>query len=166
MIEGAHKKWCQRLSTELWAYRTLARTATGVTPFSLVYGTEVVVPLEVKISSTRIEVFDEEMANLQATRLAQLEVIDERREAIAMKTKAYQMRAVKAYDKIVQHRVLKEGDLVLRTTIYVRNGILFIPRTCDIIDLFLGLCQGQEHVKLALLLYVANSCKGISGSLL
>ncbi|KAF8391915.1 hypothetical protein HHK36_022255 [Tetracentron sinense] len=75
-----------------------------------------------KIPFTRIEVFDGEMASLQAARSAQLEVMDEKREAMAMKTKSYQMRAAKAYDKIVQHRTFKEGDLVLRIAIHVKNG--------------------------------------------
>ena len=38
----------------LWAYRTSIRTSTGATPYSLVYGMKVVLPVEVEISSLRV----------------------------------------------------------------------------------------------------------------
>ena len=42
------------LSFTLHGYRTSAKTSTGATPFSLVYGMEVVLPVEVQIPSLRI----------------------------------------------------------------------------------------------------------------
>ncbi|XP_070026654.1 uncharacterized protein [Nicotiana sylvestris] len=41
------------LMKAMW-YRTTIRTSTGATPYMLVYGTEVVIPAEVKIPSLRI----------------------------------------------------------------------------------------------------------------
>ena len=38
----------------LHGYRTTAHTSTGATPFSLVYGMEAVLPMEVQIPSLRI----------------------------------------------------------------------------------------------------------------
>jgi len=38
----------------LHGYRTSMRTSTGATPFSLVYGMEVVLPFEVEVPSLRI----------------------------------------------------------------------------------------------------------------
>ena len=38
----------------LHGYRTLVRTSTGATPFSLVYGMEAVLPFEVEIPSLRV----------------------------------------------------------------------------------------------------------------
>ena len=38
----------------LHGYRTMARTSTGATPYSLVYGMEVVLPIEVQVPSLRI----------------------------------------------------------------------------------------------------------------
>ena len=35
--------WKEELPTALWAYRTTKSQATGASPFSLVYGTEVVI---------------------------------------------------------------------------------------------------------------------------
>ncbi|KAJ6813181.1 uncharacterized protein M6B38_147455 [Iris pallida] len=46
--------WNEKLGECLWAYRTTVRTATGNTPFSLVYGSEAVLPLETQIPSLRV----------------------------------------------------------------------------------------------------------------
>ncbi|KAG9442619.1 hypothetical protein H6P81_018473 [Aristolochia fimbriata] len=52
---GANKRsWNKKLGEALWAYRTSFRTPTQLTPFSLVYGTEAVLPLEVQLPSLRI----------------------------------------------------------------------------------------------------------------
>ena len=38
----------------MWSYRTTIRTATGLTPFSLVYGCEAVLYIETEIKSLRV----------------------------------------------------------------------------------------------------------------
>ncbi|XP_017644327.1 uncharacterized protein LOC108484965 [Gossypium arboreum] len=52
-ITETYKDWHEKLPFSLFAYRTSVRTSTGATPFSLVYGMEAVLPIEVKISSFR-----------------------------------------------------------------------------------------------------------------
>ena len=49
-----YKDWHEKLSFALHAYCILVRTSTGVTPFSLVYGIEAVLPIEVEIPSLRV----------------------------------------------------------------------------------------------------------------
>jgi len=49
--------WPEELPNFLWAHRTTARTSMGETPFSLTYGIEAVIPVEVGITSLRREVF-------------------------------------------------------------------------------------------------------------
>ncbi|KAL1178109.1 hypothetical protein V6Z11_A03G074900 [Gossypium hirsutum] len=46
-----YKDWHKKLPFALYTYRTLVRTSTGATPFSLVYGMEAVLPIEVEIPS-------------------------------------------------------------------------------------------------------------------
>ena len=43
----------------LWAYRTIARTPTGETPFKLAFGIEAIIPAEVGVSSLRQAHYDE-----------------------------------------------------------------------------------------------------------
>ena len=49
-----YKDWAEKLLFALWDYRTSIRASTRVTPYSLVYGSEVVLPIEVKIQSLRV----------------------------------------------------------------------------------------------------------------
>ncbi|RDY12557.1 Gypsy retrotransposon integrase-like protein 1, partial [Mucuna pruriens] len=49
-----YKDWHDMLPYALHGYRTSVRTSTGATPYSLVYGTEVVLPVEVEIPSLRV----------------------------------------------------------------------------------------------------------------
>ena len=46
--------WDQKVSAVLWAYRTTCKQLTGYTPFHLVYGQEVVMPMDYIVSSLRI----------------------------------------------------------------------------------------------------------------
>ena len=49
-----YKDWHEKLPFALHAYRIAVRTSTGATPFSLVYGMKVVLPIEVEILSLRL----------------------------------------------------------------------------------------------------------------
>ena len=49
-----YKDWHEYLPFSLYAYRTSVRTSTSVTSYSLVYGIEVDLPIEVEIPSLRI----------------------------------------------------------------------------------------------------------------
>ena len=49
-----YKDWYEHLPFSLWGYRTTTRTATRQTPFSLVYGSEVILPIEIEIKSLRV----------------------------------------------------------------------------------------------------------------
>ncbi|KAK5773314.1 hypothetical protein PVK06_049620 [Gossypium arboreum] len=75
-----YKDWHEKLPFALYAYRTSVRTSTGATPFSLVYGMEVVLPIEVEIPSLRVlmELKLEEAEWFQA-RYDQLNLIEEKR---------------------------------------------------------------------------------------
>ncbi|KAL5576842.1 hypothetical protein UlMin_018541 [Ulmus minor] len=59
-LNGAKGAWVDELPRVLWAYRTTCRTSTNETPFSMTYGTEVVVPTEIGEPSFRVEQFDPE----------------------------------------------------------------------------------------------------------
>ena len=66
------------LPFSLHGYRTMVYTSTGATPFSLVYGMEVVLPIEFQIPSLRIikDAWLNEYEWIQ-TRLDHLNLIDD-----------------------------------------------------------------------------------------
>ena len=53
MVETS-RDWSEKLPFALWAYRTSFRTFTGATPYSLVYGMEAVLPIEIEMGSLRV----------------------------------------------------------------------------------------------------------------
>ena len=55
MVETS-QDWSEKLPFALWAYRTYFHTSTGATPYSLVYGMEAVLPVEIKMGSLRVTV--------------------------------------------------------------------------------------------------------------
>ena len=57
-LDGAKGKWAKELPNVLWAYQTTPRRSTGETPFSLTYGAEAVIPVEVNLCSAWVEGFN------------------------------------------------------------------------------------------------------------
>ena len=53
MVETS-RDWSEKLPFALWAYCTSFRTSTGATPYSLVYGMEAVLPVEIEMGSLRV----------------------------------------------------------------------------------------------------------------
>ncbi|WJZ83124.1 hypothetical protein VitviT2T_002831 [Vitis vinifera] len=53
MVETS-RDWSEKLHFALWAYRTSFRTPTEATPYSLVYGMEVVLPIKTEMGSLRV----------------------------------------------------------------------------------------------------------------
>nr|XP_016508180.1 PREDICTED: uncharacterized protein LOC107825783 [Nicotiana tabacum] len=53
-IVDNHRQWHDKLSFALLGYRTTMRTSSGKTPYMLVYGTEIVILVEVEIPSLRV----------------------------------------------------------------------------------------------------------------
>ena len=75
-----YRDWHEMLPFALHAYRTAVQTSTGTTPYSLVYGMEAVMPLEVEISSLRVLMDSKlEEAEWAKVRHEQLNLISEKR---------------------------------------------------------------------------------------
>ena len=111
-LEGAKGIWPDELLSVLWAYRTTARTPTGETPFRLTYEADVVIPVEVGLTSYRVQSYTEDK-NEKAMRL-QLDLVDEARAMAEQRLARYQNLMSKHYNARVRHRDFQIGDLVLR----------------------------------------------------
>ncbi|XP_055961466.1 uncharacterized protein LOC130015405 [Mercurialis annua] len=113
-VSRTKRDWHERLGEALCAYRTTHRTATGATPYSLVYGTEAVLPLECQVPSLRIAIQEGLSSNENARlRLEELEALDEKRLEAQQRLECYQARMSKAFNKKVRPRSFQLGDLVL-----------------------------------------------------
>ncbi|KAK5842268.1 hypothetical protein PVK06_004604 [Gossypium arboreum] len=113
-----YRDWHEKLPFALFAYRTSVRTSTRATPFSLVYGMEAMLPIEVEIPSLRIlsKIKLDEAKWIQS-RYDQLNLIEEKRLRAILHGQMYQKRMMRAYDKKVHPRKFQEGDLVLKKII-------------------------------------------------
>nr|AAQ56455.1 putative integrase [Oryza sativa Japonica Group] len=115
-IEEHPKRWYEVLSEALWAHRISKHGATKVTPFELVYGQEVVLPVEVNLSSLRYikqdDLSSEDYKTLMGDNLDG--VIDERLRALEEIEKE-KKRVAKAYNKRVKAKLFQIGDLVWKT---------------------------------------------------
>ena len=54
-IKANHIDWADRLSEALWAYMTTWRNTTGYSPYELVYGKQILLPIEFQIKTFRME---------------------------------------------------------------------------------------------------------------
>jgi hypothetical protein len=113
-IKDNPRKWHEKLSDALWAHRTSRHGATKVTPFELIYGQEVVLPVEVSLQNLRIteqdylsakeytELMMDKVDEAPESRLKSLEEIEKEKVKIA-----------KTYNKrVVEEKSFQVRDLV------------------------------------------------------
>ena len=111
---GDHKSnWNQTLFSTLWAYITSVKTTTGFTPFQLVYGLEVVLPIQCQIPSLKLAVELLPNTSTEEERFLYLTNLDETRRDAALVNEAHKKCIKAQYDKYVELHVFNECDLVL-----------------------------------------------------
>ena len=88
--------WPEELPSVLWAYKTTTKTPIGETPFNLTYGTEVVIPVEIRLTSLRKEFFDEHSNDDQLK--LNLDCLDEVRDQASQRISKYQQKMVEYYN--------------------------------------------------------------------
>ena len=124
MVETS-RDWSEKLPFAFWAYRTSFRTSTGATPYSLVYGMEAVLPVEIEMGSLRVTL-EQQISETEwvQSHFDQLSLLDERRLRAADHVQAYQRKMARAFKKRVKPRPLQGGNLVLR----ILRGLAGDPR--------------------------------------
>ncbi|KAI5423438.1 hypothetical protein KIW84_046407 [Lathyrus oleraceus] len=100
----------------------IVREESRATPFSLVYGMEAVLPVEVQIPSLRV-LMDVKLQEAEwvRTRYEELSLIEEKRLAAICHGQLYQQRMKRAFDKKVRPRVYHVGDMVLKRILPPQN---------------------------------------------
>lgn len=99
----------------LHGHRTSVHTSTGTTPYSLVYGMEVVLPIEVEIPSLRVIMeADLDKAKWVQSRYDQLNMIEEKCLTAICHGQLHQRRLKRAFHKKLLPREYRAGELVLK----------------------------------------------------
>ena len=96
----------------VWAYHTTPQPSTMETPFSLVYGSDAMIPVEIHESSPRFLSFVTEEYNEE--RRVNLDLLDEAREEARIKAEAMKRRVEHQYSSKVKPRQFQVADLVMR----------------------------------------------------
>ncbi|XP_071718923.1 uncharacterized protein [Rutidosis leptorrhynchoides] len=104
--------WVDELSNVLWAHRTTFKKSTSETPFSLVYGSEAMIPVEVFVETHRVANFDE-IANANGI-CENLNFIEERRLMAAIREENNKQQIAKYYNKKIHALAFDVGEWVLR----------------------------------------------------
>ena len=111
---GIHKtSWHLKIFSALWAYRTSVKTATGFTPFQLVYGLEAVLPIECEIPSLKLAIELLPNTTAEEERFLYLNQLDEHRRDAAFRNETHKKWVKAQYDRKVHPRSFQLGDLVL-----------------------------------------------------
>ncbi|XP_027911605.1 uncharacterized protein LOC114170324 [Vigna unguiculata] len=63
-LMAAKGEWPNEIHRVLWAYHTTPQTSTRETPFTLVYGTDAMIPVEISENTRRARTFNEEVSEV------------------------------------------------------------------------------------------------------
>ncbi|XP_065023226.1 uncharacterized protein LOC135649056 [Musa acuminata AAA Group] len=111
-ISGAHGAWVEELPSVLWAMQTTPKTISRESPFSLAYGTEVVLPPEMVFLTLRTSSYKQK--DFEEGLRANLDLLVKRRAKTHLRTLAYKKAIAQVYNHKVRLRPIKVRDLVLR----------------------------------------------------
>ena len=127
MVHEYKGGWIEHLLETLWAYRSLSKIATGLSPFSLVYGTEAISLVELLVPTPKVvhrQEVDMDAATCAEIRIMYLETLEETQNLAYNRTEQYQQQMANAYNKTMKSRVFVKGQMVLKATDHVRRNFL------------------------------------------
>ncbi|GKA24549.1 reverse transcriptase domain-containing protein [Tanacetum coccineum] len=104
--------WVDKLPNILWAHRTMLKTSNGETPFSLTYGSEAMIPVKIGMPTHQTIQWNE--AQNEEEIWLNLDLIQERREATAIREAKYKKKVEQYYNKRVRSMSFKARDFMYR----------------------------------------------------
>nr|GEV54200.1 reverse transcriptase domain-containing protein [Tanacetum cinerariifolium] len=112
-LRPGNKNWVEKLPHVLWAHRTMIKSSHSDTPFSLTYGTEAVIPIEIGMPTYRTAAVD--VVNNDEELRLNLDLLEERRERAAVREAKAKSKMMKYYNARVPGVAFKPGDFVYRS---------------------------------------------------
>ena len=111
-LEKAKGTWAEEVLRIVWAYHTTPQSTTGETPFSFVYGSDAMIPVEIQESSPCFQSFVAEEFNEE--RKVNLDLLDEVREEARIKAEAVKRRVEHKHSSKIKPQQFQVADLVMR----------------------------------------------------
>nr|GEZ49547.1 reverse transcriptase domain-containing protein [Tanacetum cinerariifolium] len=111
-LEERNKNKTEEISHVLWAHRTMIKSSNEETPFSLTYGTEALILVEIGMPTLRTAEIDM-IKNNEALKI-NLDILEEKREQAAIQEAKSKAKMEKYYNARVHNTSFRLGDLVYR----------------------------------------------------
>ncbi|XP_072088164.1 uncharacterized protein [Arachis hypogaea] len=118
-LDDSKREWAELIHEVLWSYNTTEQSSTKETPFRLVYGCDVMIPIEVSLQNIRTTNTNEN--NNIANRRVELDLIEEDRDKSALQQLATKRAIARKYNKKIKTRIFLEGDLVFKKVEDIRK---------------------------------------------
>ncbi|GJS50843.1 reverse transcriptase domain-containing protein [Tanacetum coccineum] len=118
-----NKNWVKEISHVLWAHRTMIKSSDRESPFSLTYGAEAVIPVEIGMPTLRTAKVDM-IKNNEALGI-NLDLLEKKREQAAIQEARSKAKMEKYYNARVRSISFRLGDLCIpeqRSKQYERRG--------------------------------------------
>jgi len=107
-LDNAKGWWPEELVEVLWAYRCTPQSAMNESPFSLVYGADAMIPVEIGKPSLRWELYDHDQNHQNMS--THLNHLPELREKAQIRNLAAKQRAARKYNTNLHPRSFAKGD--------------------------------------------------------
>jgi ribonuclease HI len=114
VLKENKKSWHLHLKYALWANRIGTKKSIGTSPFQMVYGTDVVLPIKLALPVIKLWQDQNEEPNPLTRRINQLIEVQQHRDVIDEKMQKYQDNMKLLFDRKAKDRNFLPGDLVLR----------------------------------------------------
>ncbi|XP_028123760.1 uncharacterized protein LOC114320885 [Camellia sinensis] len=108
-----------QLIVALWAYRTSKKNPTQATSYSLVYGSKVMLPIELETPSTRMALASGMVLEPRTTKL---EALKENQDRATKVMEMYHESISRAYNQTMVPRKFEEGDLIWKIVGPIMQG--------------------------------------------
>ncbi|GFY90929.1 hypothetical protein Acr_07g0011250 [Actinidia rufa] len=111
-LEISKIEWAEELPSILWTYHTTSQVPTGETLYSMVFGTESVIPVKIGMPSFRTSNFYKE--NNETELCLNLDFLNKKRERAELRQTTYKCQVTNYYNQRVKYKSFLLGDLVLQ----------------------------------------------------
>ena len=113
VINNNPLNWDELLSEVLWAYRTSKRLSINTTPFSLVYGHDAVLPVEITIESLRVAKQNQpSQVDYESAMMVEMDDLDEAQVAALNSIILQKQKVTKSYNRRIRPKNFAIGVLV------------------------------------------------------
>jgi hypothetical protein len=129
VVNNNPSNWDELLLELLWAYRASKRLSINTTPFSLVYGHDAVLPMEVIVQSLRMTKKNQlSHIDYENAMMAKMDDLDEAQVAALNSIILQKQKVIKSYNRRVRPKTFAIRDLVWKVILPIRTKDFYLGK--------------------------------------